>query len=102
MPASVISDDQLQEALALLSALEPPPLVVRGEHMDNFTSVLFFVDVPCRTEAEAERTYFNQVIQPLGKLIPEAGNSPAWMIIFQDARGYLLTSVTADYAKFAL
>ncbi len=102
MPASVISDGQLQEALALLAGLKPTPLVVRGEHMDNFTSVLFFVDVPCKTEAEAEKTYFSQVIVPLAKLIPEAGNSPAWMVIFQDVGGYLLTSVTADYAKLAL
>jgi hypothetical protein len=102
MPASVISDGQLQEALALLSGLKPTPLAVRGEHMDNFTSVLFFVDVPCKTEADAEKSYFNRVIESLAELIPEAGNSPAWMIIFQDAGGYLLTSVTAAHAKLAL
>ncbi|MDI9239100.1 hypothetical protein QLQ15_09280 [Lysobacter sp. LF1] len=95
MAALPISEEQTRKALELLSRLQPPPLALYWEYQDAATSALFVVSVPDQSEAAVVETYFGQVVPHLRNLIPESGETPAWMVIFQDSTGHLITSCSS-------
>jgi hypothetical protein len=93
-----ISQEQVDEALGLLSRLEPAPVALSWEFQDNATVVLFRVNVAEQSESSVSRTYFNQVVPPLCALFPESGDLVAWMVIFQDPTDHLITSCSVGDA----
>ena len=93
-----ISQKQVDEALGLLSRLEPAPVALSWELQDDATVVLFRVNVAEQSESSVSRTYINQIASPLCALFPQSGDLPAWMVIFQDPSDHLITSCCAGDA----
>ena len=98
MAALPISDEQIRKALEGLAGLQPSPTALHWEYQDAATTVLFVVNVPDQSEASVAENYIGRVVPMLCALIPESGDLPAWMVIFQDSTGHLMTSCTAQDA----